>query len=149
MKENLITRTLGLMIILGAIVLTAVLLAWNSNRALGSVDSESGGYYSTSTTLAVGHAAGWRVLTSTSTPRSGIFGSIVVTGGPKAGNIQIYDATTTDVNKRTGNVSSSTILLADLPSGTASTTYVFDSTYKTGLIVVTSALPATSTITWK
>lgn len=107
-------------------------------------------YYSTTTPFA-GQINGTSgvVLLKAYSPSGGILGSIIVTGGPKSGSFSLYDATTSDVNLRTGNKATSSIFLADIPAGTATTTYVFDTTFTTGLLLVTSGSVPTTTITWK
>lgn len=79
----------------------------------------------------------------------GSIGSVVITGAA-AGVINIYDATTTDVSKRTGNTATSSILLVSLPASLAAGTYTFDLTFNSGLYVdlIVGTMP-TSTITYR
>lgn len=81
-------------------------------------------------------------------PTSGIFGSVVITGAA-AGVIELYDATTSNVNLRTGNTASSTILLASFPASAATGTYTFDQTYNNGLLIHVVGTMPTTTVTWR
>lgn len=79
----------------------------------------------------------------------GSLGSVVITGA-NTGIVNLYDATTTDVNKRTGQKATSTILIASLPASLAAGTYVFDMVFTDGLLLdVVSGSIATSTITYR
>src|SRR3990167_464919 len=62
----------------------------------------------------------------------GSLGSVVITGAA-TGIWNIYNATTSNILARTGNVATSSILLASFPASLAAGTYVFDVTYTTGL----------------
>lgn len=77
-----------------------------------------------------------------------MLGSVIVTGS-NSGIIDLYDATTSDVNLRTSNLATSSIRIANFPTNTATGTYVFDTVVKRGLLYVGSGTVATSTITWK
>lgn len=75
-------------------------------------------------------------------------GSVIITGSA-AGTIDLYDATTSNVNLRTGNLSSSSILLASFPVSAAVGTYTFDRIVRFGLFVhITGTMP-TTTITFR
>ena len=79
----------------------------------------------------------------------GALGSVIITGA-NTGVFSIYDATTTDVNLRTGQKATSTILLASFPASVAAGTYTFDVTYTYGLYIDYNAgVAATSTITYR
>lgn len=78
----------------------------------------------------------------------GTLGSVVVTG-PASGSISLYDATTSDVNLRTGQKATSSLLIADFPMGTATSTYTFDSVFFNGLYIQTNGTMPTSTITFR
>ena len=139
--------TIGLMV--------GLLLFREFKPVYGSVSNMTDGYYSTTTPYAgqINGTGGVVLLKGSTTVGVGNFpgllGSVVVTGGPKAGTIALYDATTSNVNLRTGGTSSSTILIAEFPAGVASSTYVFDVNFNTGLLLVTTGSVSTSTITWK
>ena len=133
------------------VVLVPKLQVAEEGRALGSI-MDGQGYNSTTTSSAV--ATTWaeaRTVTGTST-RSGIFGSVIITKQTQVTTLNIYDATTTDITLR-NNVATSSILLASFGTSTPVGTYVFDSNYKTGLIVdptpIGGNMVASSTITWK
>lgn len=80
---------------------------------------------------------------------SGSFGSIIITGA-NTGVLNIYNATTTNVNLRTGNTPTSTILLASIPANTVAGTYTFDAQYTVGLYLdLVSGVMPTSTITYR
>lgn len=80
---------------------------------------------------------------------SGTLGSVVITGA-NTGVVNIYNATTSNVNQRTGKKATSTILIATLPASLAAGTYVFDTQFSDGLYVevVSGSIP-TSTITYR
>lgn len=65
--------------------------------------------------------------------------------------VNLYNATTTNINLRTGGVATSTILLGSIGAGATSGTYNFNEQFGTGLIVevVSSVGIASTTITWK
>ena len=113
-------------------------------EALGSVTRGSE-YHSTSTDSFYGGLPAVVNLTGTSTTLSGTLGSVIVTG-TGTGNVELFDATTTNVNQRVG--ATSTILLASVPMATAGT-YTFDVIFYRGLTLVTTGVTGTSTITWR
>lgn len=81
-----------------------------------------------------------------------MLGSVVITSSSTAAYLRIYDATTTDINKRIPPTATSSILIADFPVSSAAGTYTFDVQLKNGLLVdVSTAVPgiASSTITFK
>ncbi len=78
----------------------------------------------------------------------GMLGSYVITGA-NTGTVNFYDATTTNINNRTNNTSTSSILIASFPTNVAAGTYVFDTSVTQGLIAVVSGTAATGTITYK
>lgn len=78
----------------------------------------------------------------------GTLGSVVVTGAA-AGVINIYDATTSNISLRTGQVSSSSILIATLPASAAAGTYTFDRLFFNGLYVSVVGVIPTTTITYR
>lgn len=140
------TKSLYAVIVLGII---AVLVAM-SYSALGTKASvsESNEYMATTT---AGSALYGSITASKAVKTgSGTLGSYVITGA-NTGIINFYDATTTDVTKRTGNVASSTILIASFPASTAAGTYTLDVRFNTGLLVSIegTGLAATSTITYR
>lgn len=75
-------------------------------------------------------------------------GSVVVTK-TDTGTLNIYNATTSNVNLRTGNRATSTLLIVSFPTGATAGTYKLDANASDGLLFVTTAGFASSTITWK
>lgn len=141
-----------LLISLGVMVLVLVLagvIANTGGSSLGSVATPDA-YYSTTTSFANG--VGWtgaRVVTGTTTAKSGVLGSVVITKSTAA-PISIYDATTTDITKR-ASVATSSITLATFGASVAAGTYTFDTVFNTGLLIdpMGTGLVASSTVTWK
>lgn len=80
----------------------------------------------------------------------GTFSKVLITKSSNS-EIYVYDATTTNVNLRTGNKATSTILLAQFGQGATSGTYNFNSQFGSGLTieVISSVGIASSTITWQ
>lgn len=76
----------------------------------------------------------------------GTFGSVIITGA-NTGVINFFDATTSDVNKRTGNTATSSLFIAQLPTNAAVGTYTFDISLRNGLLYEIIGTAATSTIT--
>lgn len=75
----------------------------------------------------------------------GALGTVNITGA-NTGAINFYDATTTDITKRTGNVSSSSILIASIPASLTAGDYVFDIALSRGLYIdlVSGNMPTTT-----
>ena len=78
----------------------------------------------------------------------GYFDKLVITGA-NTGVLNFYDATTTDITKRTGNTSTSSILIASVPASAAAGNYLFNTALVHGLYVdlVSGTMP-TSTISY-
>ena len=141
------THTSSILTFLSALLLLtcAYLFIVSHQNAKASVGAD--GYQATST--AANALFGSQTVQTRIRTGPGIFGSVIITGA-NTGVVNIYDATTTDVNKRTGNTATSTILLASLPGSLVAGTYTFDVSFGTGLLVdVWSGSMPTSTITWK
>lgn len=80
---------------------------------------------------------------------TGALGSYTITGA-NTGIVNFYDATTTDVNKRTGQPATSTILIANFPASVVAGTYTFDVEYRTGLYIdLISGNMATGTVSYR
>jgi hypothetical protein len=77
----------------------------------------------------------------------GTLGSVVVSGA-NTGIINLYNATTSNINLRTGQKATSTILLASFPASVAAGTYVYDAQFDNLLYVGTGLVP-TTTIMWR
>lgn len=141
--------------LIAAVLLLALITVFitQSNNALGS--TIQGQEYIATTTGSNVSTYGQTIgatdafLTGTSSARSGSLASIIITGA-NTGVFNIYDATTTDVNARTGNKATSTILLATIPASLAAGTYTFDAQYGQGLLFdYVSGLTPTTTITYR
>lgn len=80
----------------------------------------------------------------------GSLGSVVITGA-NTGVMNFWDATTTNVSLRTGQIATSSLpLLASIPASAVAGTYTFDVQFGTGLIYdVPSGIIATTTITFR
>lgn len=135
---------------IGAILLLAVALSFSYLTATRPVGASSilGQEYQATSTAA---NAMFGAITASTRLRSGsgALGSVIITGA-NAGIVNFYNATTTNVNLRTGNKATSTILIASFPASTAAGTYVFDAAFSDGLymdLVAGGSMP-TSTITW-
>lgn len=75
-------------------------------------------------------------------------GSVIVTG-TNTGTINFYDATTSDVTKRTNNTPTTTILIASLLGNIATGTYTFDVNVNNGLLYEGVGTVPTSTVTFR
>jgi len=139
-KREIITMIgsfIGIAIISGIFILVSN----NQNKGIGSV-MQSGEYHATTTSQ--GRFPSSVVLQS----GYGTLGSVIITGAT-TGIINLYDATTTDVTKRTGNTATSTLYIATLPASTAAGTYTFDTSFYTGLLVEIIGTTPTTTITYR
>jgi hypothetical protein len=124
------------------IILTAILvtMVFKADTSMGSV--QEGQEYQATTTNAASTAI------RTIKTGQGALGSLVITGD-NTGTITFYNATTSDVTKRTGQKATSSITIADFPASSPEGTYTFDASFADGLLVVTTGAPATSTITYR
>lgn len=117
-------------------------LAYRSEPVLGSI--VEGQEYNATTTGAF-HAQSAETLLKTGT---GALGQVTITG-TGAGQVSIYNATTSNITKRTGNSATSSILLAEFNGNPTVGTYTFDARFTNGLLLVVGANRPTSTITWR
>jgi hypothetical protein len=79
----------------------------------------------------------------------GTLARVTITGA-NTGIVRFYNATTSDVNKRTGNPATSTLLMVEIPASAASDTYDFDAEFNTGILYeLVSGLAPTSTISFR
>ena len=79
---------------------------------------------------------------------TGMLGSVhILSGG--TGQLLVLDATTTDVTKRTGNLATSSIILAWYHATTATSSYPFNAEFKRGLLVDYTTTVGTTTITYR
>ena len=79
---------------------------------------------------------------------SGALARVTITGAG-AGQVRLWNATTTNPNLRAPSMSSSTILLAQFPVSAAANTYDFDLTFNCGLLYEIVGTAPTSTIVWR
>ena len=105
--------------------------------------SVQGNDYTATTTFALSATAERLLKTG-----PGSLGSVVITG-KNTGLMTFYNATTSNVNNRTGQKATTTILIADFPTNAPEGTYTFDSIVTDGLLLVASGNTATSTITYR
>ncbi len=134
---------LALCFVFTAFVLVFSATSQNISKPFGSVNY--GGEYQGTTTDAT-----WTTLTPVVLKSgTGSLGSIVITT-VGTGSLTLYDATTTDVTKRTGATATSTLVLANLQITTTLGTYTFDRNYYNGLIAVwVGTNNASTTITFR
>ena len=145
------TQKLSSMTLVGFVIIAVgfvfYVMGIKENVSFGSTPSEASDYRATSTAAngVYGAFTTGRIIKSS----SGSFGSVVITGA-NTGVLNFYNATTSDVNLRTQNKASSTILLASIPASTAAGTYVFDAGFTDGLLLVLeSGLMGTTTVTYR
>lgn len=119
-----------------------VIVSQNAQRVEGSVTVGSE-YNSTTTPNRVGNS-------SVATIRSGsvTLGSVVITGTSN-GTMNIYDATTSDITKRTNNTPTSTLMVASFGANMATGTYPYDVQLNNGLLVEMVGNAPTTTITFR
>lgn len=81
---------------------------------------------------------------------NGTLAQVTITAAAAA-EFNLIDATTTDVNKRTNNAATSSLILASFPASVAVGTYTFDRLFFNGLLLVnnSSTIFATTTITYR
>ena len=143
------SRTLMAVLVAVVIIISGLFLAdvFKPSDALGSV-VDTAEYMSTTTFAA--SVPVQMVLKSGGSVRAtpGSLAQVVITG-KNTGLMTLYDATTSDVNLRTGQKATSTILLADFPTNAPEGTYTFDAKFNNGLLLIVSGAPATSTIMWR
>lgn len=130
------------MLIAGTIALLALILLFKQSAPVYGSVSQGSEYQGTTTTQGSWLSDG-QVKTS-----NGALGSVVVTGA-NTGVINIYDATTSDPTKRAASLSSSTILVASIPTNAVAGTYTFDRLLFYGLLVNIVGTVPTTTITFR
>jgi hypothetical protein len=80
---------------------------------------------------------------------NGSLAQVTITGA-NTGIVNFYNATTSNSALRTGQVASSSILIASFPASTAAGTYTFDASFVAGLLMVrVGGNQPTSTIMWR
>ena len=147
MKTLLDSRTI---LAFAALLMAAGFLAVVSQQPREAYGSARPGDEYTATTTAANTMCGATITVDKLIKTGyGALGSVVITGA-NTGVFSFYDATTTNVNLRTGQKATSTILIASFPASVAAGTYVVDATYNDGLYLdYFSGSAATSTITYR
>lgn len=140
------TQAFAALITVALLFSVIVILFQGPNTVLGST-LQGNDYNATSTGSSV--SAGASPVGGLVKTGAGALGTVVVTGA-NTGYINIYDATTTNVNNRTGNTATSSIYIGSLPASLVAGTYVFDVEFSTGLYLdlVTGTMP-TTTVTYR
>lgn len=138
----------------GALVFGALVLVtlYNNNKTqIVQAGVDRGSEYIATTTGQGGGFTGGvaRVAYDLGDPNATIAGTLgsiyfaTVTTAP----VDIYDATTTDITLRTGNLATTSLLLASFPSGTGTSTVALDVRYRYGVIAVFKGTVSSTTIT--
>lgn len=79
----------------------------------------------------------------------GALGSVIITGA-NTGIVNFYNATTSDITKRTGNTATTSLLITSIPINLTAGTYVFDTIFTNGLLLeLESGNMPTTTITYR
>ena len=141
--------------LIGSLVVLLMVFSVNigqylSNR-VGLASTPIGGEYHSTTTGAGGGFTGSvaRIgydFSNSNAKISGTLGSVYV-AAPTTGIIEFYNATTTNINLRTGNIASTTLLMAVLPAGTGTSTIPLDISFTNGLIMVFKGTVSSTTVT--
>ncbi len=145
--EKTIDRVIQIGTVIALIVLFSLFLSVKSgNKIFGSISDSSSSYESTTTRTSFDGTA---ITATGASPKTlsvgfGSLGSVVLTG-TSAGDITLYDATTSGAHSDYVG----TTTLASIPASAAAGTYIFDVKYTKGLMLVLSGTIGTSTITWK
>lgn len=134
----------GIAGIVTAMILTALFFSLYNETRIAQGSTIQGNDYQATTTAGnsvYGSITASKVIKST----YGSLGTVVVTGA-NTGVVNFYDATTTDITKRTNNTATATILVASLPASLAAGDYVFDTALSWGLYVdlVSGTMPTTT-----
>lgn len=142
-------KTAQLMALAGALLIIAVAFVLLQKPPIANGSVPQGSDYVATTTGSI-NAYGQTVISSRVLKSTyGSLDSVVITGA-NTGIFNLYDATTSDVTKRTNNTPTSTILLANFPASVVAGTYTFDAQFSTGLYVdLISGVMPTSTIMYR
>ena len=146
MTKNLTLVLISFTIAVVGVLAGLAIITYNTLPAFGSV-SVTDEYIATST--ATNSVYGAFTTGRLIKPGQGTLGSVVITGA-NTGIVNFYNATTSNVLKRTNNTPTSTILMASIPASAAAGTYTIDGLYTDGLLVVLeSGNMPTTTITYR
>ena len=136
--SKIILSSIGVLLVLFGVVYVNNL---GDERVMGSISGSGDAYNATTTNY----------LMPTNYPQGvalkigqGILGSVVISNATAVGTLDIYDATTTINGAVYG-----TTTLAQFNTGATSGTYTFDVAFSKGLLIIPSAMLASSTVTWK
>lgn len=150
MNTTLQTKVLASAVIAALLVIMTIFaLSTRQEKVFGSV--RVGDQYQSTTTPTVADrtnlcpaiAGNGRASSTT-----GLLGSVnVLSAG--TGAMVIYDATTTNASLRSSDQATTTLILADYPTGFATTSNHFDIEFKRGLLVDYTTGVATSTISYR
>ena len=134
--------------IVAAITAMGLLIAtFVSYRAVPSIGSVSqGSAYLATTTGAFVASAGLDLTVLKS--GWGVLGSVTITSAA-VGQINIYDATTSDVNLRSSLFSTTSIQRVNIPASLVAGTYVFDIIMPNGILLEITGTAPTSTISYR
>src|SRR3990170_4465983 len=86
-----------------------------------------------------------RVNPITLKPGPGTLGQVAVLGAPTDFVHTFYDATTSNINNRTNNKATTTLVIVGIPAGATVGTYTFDAEFTNGLLLVASGTAAGTT----
>ena len=140
---NTITKINPVILFLGAaLIVAAALFSYRSSPVSVGSTPRGGEYQGTSTQQTYFNPE--TVLLTT----SGVLGSVVITG-TSGGVVNLYDATTSNINFRTGQAATSSLFLASFPANAATGTYTFDRNVYSGLYVSVVGTIPTTTITFR
>lgn len=141
--------------LLSLIISTAIFIAFLVNTEISKkVEAniaQSDAMVATTTGSGAGFGSNIQNITydcATTRGCGGVLGSVIFTT-PTVGIVEFYDATTTNVNLRTGGIASSSLLIAHFPSGTGTSTVPINVRYRYGLIRVQTGTISTSTTTYR
>lgn len=134
--------------IITAMIITALFFSFYNQTHVALGSTIQGNDYQATTTAGssvYGSITGSKLIKT----GYGSLGTVVITGA-NTGIVNIYDATTTDITKRTGNTATATILIASLPASLTTGDYVFDTALSWGLYVdLVSGIMPTTTIAFR
>lgn len=137
--------TVPLVLLLGIMLMAlGIVLSLQKTQHAEASTPRFAEYVSTTTTVSINNFQPENLIQS----GAGTLGSIVITGAA-AGTMNFYDATTSNINLRTGNTATSTILKASFPASAAAGTYTLDTLVTNGLYVSIVGTMPTSTITYR
>lgn len=138
----------GLAGIISAMIITALFFSFYNEVRIAQGSTISGQDYN-STSTASNAVYGARTASGLIKTGYGALSGVVVLGA-NTGAINFYDATTTDISKRTNNTATATLLIASIPPSIVAGDYVLDVAVSNGIYMdlVSGSMP-TTTITYR